>query len=132
MNALALYSSGHHTSHGSLRGSSYTKRLSCSCRECLLQQVAPCDESLPLERSHPSQKKLTKWMHLNIAVTDTIPHTSVPTTYSRISVILLVADVLLFLVFFKKPTIGKIGTSRHLTCTFGFSRHRIPHSLFWA
>ena len=48
---------------------------------------------------------LTQWMPGSIAVPDSLPGSSISTVYSRVSVVLLVAFVFFFLVFFTKTTV---------------------------
>lgn len=49
---------------------------------------------------------LTKRVLCCIAVTDSLPCPSIPTAYSRISVVLLVAFVLLFLMLLAEPSVS--------------------------
>lgn len=55
---------------------------------------------------------LTERRLLHIACADTAPSPSVPTAYSRIPVILLVACVLLFLMFPAVPSVRQVRTTR--------------------
>jgi len=52
------------------------------------------------------QALLTQWMGSSVAITDSFPCSSVPTVYSRVSVVLLVAFVLKFFVFLTKSTVS--------------------------
>jgi hypothetical protein len=67
--------------------------------------------------------KLTKGMCHHVAVADTFPSPSIPTAYSRISVILLVALVLITLVLLTVPTLSEIRTTGNCTGILGFSWH---------
>ena len=49
---------------------------------------------------------LTKWMLFNIVISYSFPYSSVPTAYSRIPVILLVAFVLLSFMLLAEPTVS--------------------------
>ncbi len=64
---------------------------------------------------------LTEWMLLDIAVTDALPRTTIPTAYSRVSVVLLVALVLLAFMLRAKPTICQVGAAGMGTGTLWFS-----------
>lgn len=66
---------------------------------------------------------LAKRMLLCIGCTDTAPSTSIPTVYSRIPVVLLVASVLLFLMFLAVPPVSQVGTARPRTWSFWFIWH---------
>lgn len=66
---------------------------------------------------------LTEWVLGYIAVTDSFPCPSVPTAYSRVSVVLLVALVLLPLVFLTEPPLCQVGTAGKGTGALWFSWH---------
>jgi hypothetical protein len=66
---------------------------------------------------------LTQGMFLDIAVSDSLPCSSVPTVYSRISVVLLVASVLLFGMLLTEPLICQFGASGMMAWVLWFSRH---------
>ena len=68
---------------------------------------------------------LAEGMLCCIAVADAFPCASVPTAYSRVSVILLVAFGFLLCVFLAEPAIRQLGTSGVGTRSFGFSWHYI-------
>lgn len=67
--------------------------------------------------------QFTERMALHVTVTDTFPSPSIPTAYSRISVILLVASVLLLLMLLAEPSIGQLRTTRMRTRSLWFSWH---------
>ena len=58
-----------------------------------------------------------------IAVTDSFPRPAIPTAYSRVPVVLLVALVLLPLVFLTEPSFRKVGTAGKGTGALWFSWH---------
>jgi hypothetical protein len=68
--------------------------------------------------------QLAQRMLLHIAVSDTLPSTAITTAYSRVSVVLLVAFVLLLLMFRTKPAIRKLWTAGIGTRSLRFLRHR--------
>ena len=55
--------------------------------------------------------QFTERMTLHITVTDTFPSPSIPTAYSRISVILLVAFILFFRMLLTEPSFGQLRTT---------------------
>ena len=67
---------------------------------------------------------LTEGMGLHIGIADTFPDSSIPTAYSRISVILLVACVFLFRMLFTISSFSKVRTSWYSTWLLRFSWHR--------
>lgn len=69
--------------------------------------------------------QLTEGVLCYIAVADAFPCASVPTAYSRVSVILLVAFGFLLCVFLAEPAIRQLGTSGVGTRSFRFSWHFI-------
>lgn len=69
--------------------------------------------------------QFTERMTLHITVTDTFPSPSIPTAYSRISVILLVASILLLLMLLAEPSSGQFRTSGIRTWSLGFSWHSL-------
>lgn len=73
---------------------------------------------------NPSLKTLlAKRMFLCIGCTDAAPSPSVPTAYSRIPVVLLVASVFFFLVFLAEPSVCQVGTARMGTRSCWFIWH---------
>lgn len=71
----------------------------------------------------------TERVRLYIAVTDSFPCTPIPTAYSRIPAILLVAFVHKLRVFLTEPPISQFRTARIRTRPLWFSRHQL-HLLF--
>lgn len=67
--------------------------------------------------------QFTEWMAFNITVTDTFPSPSIPTAYSRISVILLVAFVFFLRMLLTEPSISQFRTSRVRTRSLRFPWH---------
>lgn len=67
----------------------------------------------------------TKRMFAYIFVSDTFPSSAVPTAYSRISVVLLVAFVLFLFMLLTKPSLCKFWASRITARSFRFSWHLI-------
>ena len=66
---------------------------------------------------------LTERMLLCIGSTDAAPSPSVPTAYSRIPVVLLVAGIFFFLVFLAEPSVCQVGTARMGTRSCRFIWH---------
>ena len=66
---------------------------------------------------------LAERMCLDVAVTDALPRPSIPTAYSRVSVVLLVALVFLTFMLLAEPTLRKVGTAGVGTGTLWFSWH---------
>lgn len=58
-----------------------------------------------------------------IAVTDSFPRPAIPTAYSRVPVVLLVALVLLPLVFLTEPSLCQVGAAWKRTGALWFSWH---------
>lgn len=83
-----------------------------------------------LDRHHDPTLKtlLTKRMLICIGCTDTAPSPSVPTAYSRIPVVLLVAGILLFLMLLAVSSVCQVGTARPRTWSLRFIRH-LPTSI---
>lgn len=71
----------------------------------------------------------TERVRLYIAVTDSFPCTPIPTAYSRIPAILLIAFVLQLRVFLTEPSVGKFRTAGIRTRTLWLPRHQL-HLLF--
>ena len=67
----------------------------------------------------------TKRMFAYIFVSNTFPSSAVPTAYSRISVVLLVAFVLFLLVFLTKSSFRKLWASWITARSFRFSWHLV-------
>ena len=65
----------------------------------------------------------TKRMCLNVAVSNALPHSSIPTAYSRIPVVLLVPGVLLLLMLLAEPFVRKFRTAWESTRLLRFSWH---------
>ena len=55
--------------------------------------------------------QLTQWVGFCVAVTDALPCSAVPTAYSRVTVVLLVALGFLLCVFLTEPSVGQLGTA---------------------
>lgn len=72
---------------------------------------------------------LTERVRLYIAVTDSFPCSPVPTVYSRVPAILLVAFVHKLRVFLTEPPVGKFWTAGIRTRPLWFSRHQLH--LLW-
>ena len=72
---------------------------------------------------------LTERVRLYIAVTDSFPCTPIPTAYSRVPAILLVAFVHKLRVFLTEPPVGKFRTAGIRTRPLWLSRHQL-HLLF--
>ena len=68
---------------------------------------------------------LTERVRLYIAVTDSFPCTPVPTAYSRVPAILLVAFVHKSRVFLTEPPVSQFRTAGVGTRPFWFSRHQL-------
>lgn len=66
---------------------------------------------------------LAERMLLHVGRSDSRPGSPVPTAYSRISVVLLVACVLLFLMFLAVPSVSQVGTPRPRTWSLRLIRH---------
>lgn len=68
--------------------------------------------------------ELTQRMSCCVAVTGALPSASIPTAYSRIAVVLLVAFVFLLLMFFTEalPILHKLRTTGVRAGVFRFSR----------
>ena len=62
-------------------------------------------------------------MRFHVAISNTFPGSSVPTAYSRITVILLVAGILLFLMLFTVTAVGQFWTPWVGTRLLRFPRH---------
>ena len=73
--------------------------------------------------------QFTERMSLYIAVTDSFPCTSVPTAYSRVPAILLVASVHKLCMFLTEPPVRKFRTAGIRTRPLWFSRHQLH--LLW-
>ena len=71
----------------------------------------------------------TEQVCLYIAVTDSFPCSPVPTAYSRVPAILLVAFVHKLRVFLTEPPVGKFWTAGIRTRPLWFSRHQLH--LLW-
>ena len=114
--------------------------VSALCMNPCMATLAKRDQVAPLMRTTFSQRhfvvdffywhhdavlkaKLTERMRLHIAVTYPLPGSSVSTAYSRISVVLLIAGVLLLPVLFAEPTVSKVWASRNSTRMFRFPWH---------
>ena len=67
--------------------------------------------------------QLTQRMLLDVPVADALPGAAIPAAYSRVTVVLLVAFVFLFLMFLAEPTVRKIGTAGERTRSLWFSWH---------
>jgi len=72
----------------------------------------------PLPLAH-----LTQRMSRNVSVTDAFPGSSVPTVYSRVSIVLLVAFVFCLGVFLTESPIGQLRTAGVGTRALWFSWH---------
>ena len=72
---------------------------------------------------------LTEWVRLYIAVTDSFPRPPVPTAYSRVPAILLVASVHKLCMFLTEPPVRKFRTAWIRTRPLWFPRHQLP--LLW-
>lgn len=68
---------------------------------------------------------LTERVRLYIAVTDSFPRPPVPTAYSRVPAILLVASVHKLCVFLTEPPVRKFRTARVGTRPLWFPRHQL-------
>lgn len=68
--------------------------------------------------------QLAQRMLLHIAVTDTLPSTTITTAHGRVTVIFLVALVLLAFMFFTKPTVSKPWAAGIGTWSLGVHWHR--------
>lgn len=81
---------------------------------------------------HPTllETHFTQRVLLYIAVPYALPGSSIPTAYSRVTVVLLVALVLLTLVFLAESSLCKVGTSGVGTGALGFLGHFLTS--FWA
>ena len=66
---------------------------------------------------------LTERVLLRIAVTNSFPRPAVPTAYSRVTVVLLVAAVLLFLMLLTEPSVCQLRTAGKGTGPLWFSWH---------
>ena len=73
--------------------------------------------------------QFTERMSLYIAVTDSFPRTPVPTAYSRVPAILLVASVHKLCVFLTEPPVRKFRTAGVGTRPLRFPRHQLH--LLW-
>ena len=58
------------------------------------------------------QTLFTQRVLLNIAVTDTLPCTTIPATSLGVAVVLLITLCFLLSVFLTEPSMGELGTSR--------------------
>lgn len=72
---------------------------------------------------------LTERVRLYIAVTDSFPRPPVPTAYSRVPAILLVASVHKLCVFLTEPPVRKFRTAGIRTRALWFPRHQLH--LLW-
>lgn len=72
---------------------------------------------------------LTEWVRLYIAVTDSFPRPPVPTAYSRVPAILLVASVHKLCMFLTEPPVRKFRTAWIRTRPLWFPRHQLH--LLW-
>ena len=66
---------------------------------------------------------LTERMLYSVSVTDSFPRPAIPTAYSRVSVILLVAAVLLLLMLLTEPSLCQLWASREGTRPLWFPWH---------
>ena len=74
--------------------------------------------------------QFTHRMLLDIAVTNTLPRPSIPTAYSRVTVVLLVAFGFQLGVFLAEPAIRQLGASGVRAGALGFPWHHFTSS--WA
>ena len=75
----------------------------------LVMRPALCQRQPVVYRLHRSQQPLllalfAEWVLCGVAVTDSFPHPPVPTAYSRVTVVLLVAMVLLSPILVTEPS----------------------------
>ena len=75
------------------------------------------------------QTLLTEWMCLDIAISDSFPSSAVPTAYSRVSVVLLVAFGFLFCVFLAEPSVRQLGATGERARSLWFPWH--SNTSFW-
>ena len=70
------------------------------------------------------QAQLTQRMLLDVPVADALPGAAIPTAYSRVTVVLLVAFGFRFGVLLAEPAIRQLGASGVRTGALGFCWHR--------
>ena len=75
------------------------------------------------------QTLLTEWVCLHITISNTFPSSAVPTAYSRVSVVLLVAFCFLLCVFLTEPSFRQSGATWERARSLWFPWH--SNTSFW-
>ena len=108
-------------------------RLAQRHKVSLVMRAALCQRQLVVYLLHRMQHALlvallTERVLCGVAVTDSLPGTPIPTAYSRVTVVLLVAAVLLFLMLLTEPPVRQLRASGEGTRPLRFPWH-LPHLL---
>ena len=88
------------------KGNQILRSMSTSFREgqLVVDLFGGCQLSVLLAQ-------LTQRVGFCVAVTDAFPSSAIPTAYSRVTVVLLIALGFLLCVFLTEPSMGQLGTA---------------------
>ena len=108
-------------------------RLAQRHKVSLVMRAALCQRQLVVYLLHRMQQPflitlLTERVLCGVAVTDSFPRPPIPTAYSRVTVVLLVAAVLLLFMLLTEPPVRQLRASGEGTRPLRFPWH-LPHLL---